>query len=130
MTMKHEAEPVVSALTPPAPPPELRGRVLAAARAAASGAGRAPDLWDRLWTSRPVRLAWVAATVGLLAGHLLIGADTPATPVGPALPVAAAARNAGELAEIAALCRLTAELPGWEVAASPGRGSTRERTPS
>ena len=127
--MKPETEPVLSALTPPAPPPELRGRVLAAARAAIANDGAA-DLWHRLWTNRPLRHAWVAATVGLLAAHLLIGVVARATPAGPALPVAAAARNADELAEIAALGRIIDELPGWEVATPPGRGSTPERTPS
>jgi hypothetical protein len=128
--MKQHVDPLPRDVQPPGPPPELRERVLTAARAAAAtdqGAG----LWHRLWTSRPLRLAWAAAVVGLIIGHSLIGPNGPkAPPAGPALPVAAAAGNAGELAEVAALGRLTAELPGWEIAVAPHRGTTAERTSS
>lgn len=116
-------------LRPAEPPPELRGRVLAAARAATTNGGAA-DLWHRLWTSQSLRLAWAAATVGLLVGHLLIGADTSTAPAGRALHVAVAAPDDGELAGIADLGRLTAELPGWEIATPSPRAGAPERTSS
>jgi len=30
-----------------------------------------PDLWSRIWNQRGLRLAWAAAVVLLLAGHVL-----------------------------------------------------------
>jgi hypothetical protein len=116
-------------LRPPPPPAELRARVLTAARHADSTDGSA-DVWHRLWTSRPLRFAWAATVVGLICGHLLLGADVPAAPVDHALPVAAAAGGASELAEIAALDRFTAELPDWETAASTSHQPTQERNTS
>jgi len=124
--MKHEVEPMLSALTPPAPPPELRGRVLAVARTAASGAGRAPDVWMRLWTSRPARFAWAVAVIALAISHLALSGRAPRSPADKAVPVVTIAIERGELAEVADVGVLTAEIPGWEVAAvgrgeSPGR---------
>lgn len=63
-------------LRPPTAPPALRARVLAAA----NRAGDRPPLaaWeravDRLWASWPLRLAWAATVLALLAGHLVEGA--------------------------------------------------------
>jgi len=116
-------------LIPPAPPLELRARTLAAAHSAVN-CKHSSDVWYRLWTSWPLRIAWAAAVAGLLVGNLLVGADTPSAPPGPLLPVAAAAGGSGELAEVAELGRLTVELPGWEIAAASNPGSNRERTSS
>jgi len=115
--MNRHAEPLFSTLQPPDPPAVLRRRVLAAARAALND-GRAPDVWDRLWTSRPVRLAWAASVLGLAIGHLAISGRVPQPPAETAVPVASIAVNHGELADLAELGRLTAELPGWEIAAT------------
>jgi hypothetical protein len=92
--------------------------------------GRVADRWHRIWTSRPLRLVWATATVGLLVGHLLLGGESPSAPAAPALPVAAAAGDAGELAEVVDLGRLTAELPGWEIAEPSDQKQGSERTSS
>jgi hypothetical protein len=71
-------------IEPPAPPPKLRSRALAAAREKKS---EIPDLWSRIWNHRGLRLVWAAAVVLLLAGHLLVIPQTGAvfSPVDPAL---------------------------------------------
>ena len=62
-------------LRPTAPPPELRGRVLAAAREAASE--RRPGLLEMLIADRAVRIS--VAVVGVLfVAHLLVGRDAGA----------------------------------------------------
>jgi len=54
-----------------APPPELRD--LALARAERVLRHPAPrDGWRRLWESRPLRLAWSAAVVALIAANVAI----------------------------------------------------------
>ncbi|HQR66777.1 MAG TPA: hypothetical protein PLB02_05235, partial [Thermoanaerobaculia bacterium] len=50
-----------SGLEASGPPPDLREKVLAVAREAlAEEAGR--DVWTRIWESRPLRVAWAAAS--------------------------------------------------------------------
>jgi len=127
--MSRHAEPRFSHLEPPAPPPELRGRVLTAARAALTD-GCAPDIWVRLWTSRPARLAWAATVLGLAIGHLAISGRDPRSPTETAVPVASIIVNHGELAEVAELVRLTAELPGWEIAAARNDERIGRKEPS
>jgi len=91
-------------LVPAGAPPELKARVLAASRAALL-AGPAPrDPWTRLWESGPLRLAWAASVLLLLAAHALL--VRPAPP-----PIAAAAAPAprgasGTDSELAAIARL------------------------
>jgi hypothetical protein len=65
-------EGLMDGLEPPQPPPELRARVLAAARSAKT----APDVWSRIWNHGGLRMAWAASLVMLLAGHVLIGIGT------------------------------------------------------
>lgn len=88
----------LAGLAPPAAPPELREKVLAAARAALLEPPRRPDAWARLWESRAARLAWAASVLLLLGGHALV----PRPHAGR--PAALAARGAD--AEIAAIGRL------------------------
>lgn len=127
--MNRHAEPLFSTLQPPDPPSVLRRRVLVAARAAMTD-GRAPDVWDRLWISRPARLAWAAAVLGLTIGHFAISGRDPRPPADTAIPVASIAVNRGELAELAELGRLTAELPGWEIAAARNDERIGRKEPS
>lgn len=124
--MNRNADPPFSALAPPDPPSDLRRRVLTAARAAASSAGRAPDIWDHLWTNRSARLAWAAAVVALAIGHLMISGRGSSHRAEIAVPVASIAAEQGELAAVADVGRFTAELPGWEVA-SAGHGEPAGR---
>ncbi len=127
--MDQRSNRVPGDLQPPAPSPELRRRVLAAARAAMTG-DRAADPWLRVWTSRPLRVAWAVVVIGLIGGNLLVGADSRSAPPRSALPAIAAVGQSDELAEIAELGRLTAELPGWEVATAGGTSPNDRKEPS
>ncbi len=112
--MNHRRNPVSGKMVPPGPPPGLKGRAVAAAREAMNR-GEEPDVWMRIWGSRPVRLAWAVSVGVLLFGHLLIGGATPAGSDGPAFPLAAVVGTDDELAEIIGLQRVTVDLPGWEL---------------
>jgi hypothetical protein len=110
-------DPLPAHIGPPEPAPDLRRRTLAAARKAL-GRAEQPDLWTRLFSSSAVRLAWAASVAALLFGHVVVSGDLATTPTGPALPVRAAAIASEELAEVAAVGRLTVALPGFEVSAA------------
>jgi len=81
-------EHLMEGLEPPQPPPELRSKTLAAARERLAGEA-APDVWSRIWNHRKFRLAWAAAVVVLLAGHVLatLSPVGPITKIDPALMV-------------------------------------------
>jgi hypothetical protein len=79
-----DIERLLNGLQPPLLPPELRSRVLRAAR----NAEAAPDLWSRIWNHGGLRLAWMAGVVLLLAGHVFIGSGN-----GPAIDPDLAADN-------------------------------------
>lgn len=70
----NERDPVADrlfgGLEPPEPPRMLRGVVLTRARKHLQ-MGTHPDVWSRLWNHRGLRLAWAAAVVLLLTGHIL-----------------------------------------------------------
>ena len=55
-------------LRPPRAPEELATTVLSAAKRALHEP--APTIWNRLWTSRPLRLGWSVATLALVLAHL------------------------------------------------------------
>ena len=107
----------LAGLAPPAAPPELREKVLAAARAALLEPPRRPDVWARLWESRAARLAWAASVLLLLGGHALV----PRPHAGR--PAALAARGAD--AEIAAIGR----LPRLDLDARPLRAEAGPPAP-
>ncbi len=76
---------------PPEPPASLRGRVLARAAAVLAGE-EATDPWRRIWESRPLRLAWAASVLLLAGANLLLPprretavAVTPPSPSDPDL---------------------------------------------
>lgn len=93
---------VFGALRPPGTPSELRERSLAAARAATEVAEptEAPreSLTDRLWTSRPLRFAWAASVVALLATNLWLDAGARSRTLGrlKVTSVEADARGSGD----------------------------------
>ena len=122
MTLRNDRLP--AGLIPPGPPPELRQRVLGAAREAMGRTG-SPDIWSRIWNSRPAHFAWAASVAGLLFGHIVLGGGGPTPPVRTLHPAAAASLT-DEIEEIALLPRLTVKLPAWEVSAS----ATRNRVAS
>jgi hypothetical protein len=119
--MQHD-DPVralLHGLERPAPPPELETRTLAAAGAALR-VSREADVWERVWSSRPLRLVWATSLLALLAGHAAL--SLRAALEGGARPTLAAAR-----AELPAELRRIAELPpitlsgAWDPADEPGR---------
>jgi len=112
--MTDRNQPLDRWFRPPEPPAELRQPVLAAAREAMSQT-EGPEIWMRIWGSRPVHLAWAVSVAVLIYGHLLIGGAMPAGSDGPVFPLAAVAGNDDELAEIVGLQRVTVDLPGWEL---------------
>ena len=112
--MTRHADPLSRGLSPPDPPTELRRRTLIAARQAMER-GEIPDVWNRVWNSRPAHLLWAASVAGLIFAHLVIPNPVSGRDPDVALPLAAAAGTDAELAEIAALPRLTARLPGFQV---------------
>jgi len=67
----------------PDPPAGLRARSLAAARLAMAQPAPRPDRWTRLWQSRAARLAWAAAVVVLVLGHVALSMPPHPTTVRP-----------------------------------------------
>jgi len=59
-------------LAPPGAPPELKIRVLAASRVALLAEPEPRDHWKTIWESRPLRLAWAASFLLLIAGHAVL----------------------------------------------------------
>ena len=64
-------EEIFAGLVPPAPPNEMRGRVLGAAHSA-WGEEPGSDLWTRIWYHRGLRAAWAGAIVLLVVGHFFV----------------------------------------------------------
>ena len=103
MTDDRPRGPLFPGLRPPAPPPELRRKVLRTA-AEALAAEPTRDIWTRVWESRPLRLAWAASVLILLAGHLLVSAHAPWRGAARSHPSAETSREAGrELATVVTL---------------------------
>lgn len=113
-------------LCPPTPPPELRTRTLSAARQVVDRTNE-PDVWTRIWNSRPAQFAWAASVAGLIFAHLVVPNPVSGNRPDAALPLAAAAGADAELAEIAALPRLSSTLPRFEVV-PPNTGSRPNKT--
>lgn len=86
-------------LRPGAAPAALRDRVLRAARQAALEAP-APTVWDRLFESRPLRAAWAALCLVLVAGHIALTEPTESR-----LPEARSLVDAPELRDVLELPR-------------------------
>jgi hypothetical protein len=110
----------LAGLAPPGAPPELRGRVLAASRAAFRAGPARPDRWSLLWTSRPLRLAWAASFLLLLAGHAVL--VRPNDPLAEAAPRPLSRSVSEADAELAAIGR----LPPLDPDAQPLRAGSGE----
>lgn len=65
------ADGLFDGLAPSPLPPELRGRVLAAARAKTATEPSA-DVWTRIWESWWLRMIWATSVVALIVGHVVI----------------------------------------------------------
>jgi hypothetical protein len=119
-----------SGLESPAPPPALRGRVLMLAREELARA-EAPDVWTRIWESRPLRAAWAAATLLLVAAHVAVTVRPPARGGRAPAPVAApASDSASELAAVAGLSPLKEELLPRLEASTPAPSTGPKAAPS
>jgi len=98
--MKHEGrENPFIGMSATRPSPELRRRVLHAAAHAAECADSGPTIWDRLWSSRPLRVAWGVTVASLLLAHFAIDMG-PRTSTRNPRASAAALEQEQELAEI------------------------------
>ena len=99
-----EARPFLGA-RPPGAPEELRSRTLAAA---ATEFHRRSHCELRAWANWPLRIAWAAAVVLLLVGHLVVPGPPVVSEHGLGLATAAPARGLDpELMEIVELPRIS-----------------------
>ncbi len=116
---------LLEGLERPAPPPELEARTLATA-SRALGEPALPDLWERLWSSHALRLAWATAVLALAAGHVALSAYQAAA----ARPTTSASRPEvpPEVARIAALPPINlSTVPGEPGALpAPAAGTQKE----
>jgi hypothetical protein len=94
---------LLAAIGEPEPPRGLRGRAVAGAEAAWRRPAAA-DPWRRLWESRPLRIAWVAAVVLLVGANLALRTGSRVGP--PAPPAAAAAQERAGTKELQAVVEL------------------------
>jgi hypothetical protein len=97
------------------PPGGLREPVLSAAREAQAAEAK-PTIWDRVWESRALRLAWVGVTVGLVLGHVLVSIEPGKAGMAPEPDLARADRGADDLLEIVRLPRATRIAMDFEIA--------------
>jgi hypothetical protein len=95
---------LIGDLDTPEPPSALKSMVLQAT-AEALNRPPTPDIWTRIWDSRPLRLAWVATVSVLVAGHLAVTV-VQQQPEPPSLTDSSLTVADPELAEISDLPRL------------------------
>jgi len=116
----------LAGLAPPGAPPELKAKVLAASRAALLTAPARPDRWSLLWTSRPLRLAWAASLLLLLAGHVVLVRPNHPRAEAAARPLSRSVSDAdAELAAIGRLPRLDPDARSLRAGtAEPSRPSS------
>jgi len=69
--MKRDRGQAFDGLRPPRVPDDLERRVLDAAGRVFDDPAR-PTLWDRLWTSTPLRAAWAVTTGALMVAHVVL----------------------------------------------------------
>lgn len=116
----------LAGFAPPGAPPELKARVLAASRAALLDGPVSRDRWALLWENRPLRLAWAASLLLLLAGHAVLLA--PGRPQGEAAALPLSRSVSGADAELAAIGRLPRLDPeARSIGGGPGDASTPSR---
>lgn len=78
--MSHASDDPLRNVEPRGAPAGLRARALVAARTARMATTLA-DPWTRIWTSRPLRIAWAASLAAVLLAHVAVslrGAPHPA----------------------------------------------------
>lgn len=113
--MKNDDRNPFPGLRATGPPGEIRDSVLSAARKALAAESR-PTVWDRIWESRALRLAWTGATAALVLGHVALTVQPTRPTAGPAGESIAARQDADELHEIVELPRVERIAMDFEVA--------------
>lgn len=68
---RQDIETTLAALEPPGPPDGLRDRALGRA-GAALGRPTTPDVWARVYASRPLRAAWATAVFVLVVANVFL----------------------------------------------------------
>ena len=110
--MKNEPdrddENLFAGFEPPPPPADLRAPTLAAARDRMARPP-VPDVWSRVWRHRGLRVAWAAAVVLLLAGHVLVNPDL-GTVFSPKPPVQAKNQLDAQFVEILRPIQIKADV--------------------
>jgi hypothetical protein len=117
--MSHQRDLMSGKMIPPSPPPELKGRAVAAARAAMNRAEE-PDVWMRIWGSRLARLAWAASVAGLLFGHVVVEDHFSSRLSNPVVPIQVGQEVQDDLAALIRLERITVSLPDRIIGAGLG----------
>jgi len=114
-----------SGMRPAEPPGELREPVLSAARDALA-AEAMPTVWDRIWESRALRVAWAGATAALVLGHVAVTVQPGRTSAVPERDLARARQDAGDLDEVVRLPRVERIAMDFEVAPKSALSSVEE----
>lgn len=98
-------------LAPPEPPPELRSEALKPALEALQQPPP-PDIWSRIWSSRPLRLAWSASFSVLVLCHLglTLSRTSPIDPKQTGHLTTGSIASEEELAEVLYLSRLRTDV--------------------
>ena len=104
------------------PSPELGERVLRTAASAVGTEDTGLTVWDRMWKSRGLRVAWGVAVVLLLLAHMAVGMGPHAPGRTPRGSVASLEQD-HELAEVLRLERI--EISPRAEAIALGRRKTR-----
>lgn len=121
MTHDDPAVEMLRSFERPTPPPALEARTLAAAGLALRAAPES-DLWERVWSSRPLRLLWATTLLALLAGHAAVSLREWRDGGAPPLSATRREKLPPEVATIADLPAITLSGVAWE--------SGGERTPA
>lgn len=118
---QNAIDPRLAGVAPPEPPDRLRAAALAAAERVWDAR---PDFWTRLAASRPLRLAWAAAVLALVASHAAMSVadrraaarsrESDARTAAPAgAPASLASPAAPELGEVADALRIRITRIQW-----------------
>ncbi len=128
----RQIERLLHGFEPPVPPPEMRSQVLTPALHALQREPQ-PDLWTRLWSSRPLRLAWTGTTAALIFGHLAVTAiqvsqRQTALMLREQTLIARAHSAEEELAEVVQLPRLSIDVQPRGGSGTPGAANDNNAT--
>ncbi len=109
---RPDRDPFFDRLEPPRPPSELRDRALGAGIEALLGEP-APDVWERLWRNRALRLAWGASVLALIAGHLAMAGAKGAPPETAFSPARTADPELASIVELLRIGRPAVDVFAW-----------------